>query len=117
MARTESLWKEVNGSYLQTPWVEGRSILINGTDKYLNFGSVSGESGYGFRDNSGVMQVKNSGGSWSNFGGGGGGSGVVETIVPGTNISVDSTDPANPIVSATDGGISEELAIAYAVSL
>jgi len=30
--------------------------------------------------------------------------GIVETIVPGTNISVDSTDPANPIVSALGGG-------------
>lgn len=35
---------------------------------------------------------------------GGGGSGIVETIVAGTGISVDSTDPANPIVSATGGG-------------
>lgn len=35
---------------------------------------------------------------------GGGGSGVVETIVAGTNITVDDTDPANPIVAATGGG-------------
>lgn len=35
---------------------------------------------------------------------GGGGSGIVETIVAGTGISVDSTDPANPVVSATGGG-------------
>jgi hypothetical protein len=33
--------------------------------------------------------------------GSGGGSGVVETIVAGTNITVDDTDPANPIVSAS----------------
>ena len=33
-----------------------------------------------------------------------GGTGVVETIVPGTGIAVDSTDPANPVVSATGGG-------------
>lgn len=33
-----------------------------------------------------------------------GGSGIVQTIVAGTGISVDSTDPANPIVSATGGG-------------
>jgi len=46
------------------------------------------------------------------------GTGVVETIVAGTGISVDSTDPANPIVTATgSGGVSEELVIAYAVSL
>lgn len=33
-----------------------------------------------------------------------GGSGIVESIIPGTGIAVDSTDPANPIVSATGGG-------------
>lgn len=32
------------------------------------------------------------------------GSGIVESIVPGTGISVDDTDPANPVVSATGGG-------------
>jgi len=39
-------------------------------------------------------------------------SGIVETIVPGTNISVDSTDPANPIVSASGavwGGVTGTL--------
>jgi hypothetical protein len=36
-------------------------------------------------------------------GGGGGGSGVVETIVAGAGIGVDSTDPANPIV--TNNGV------------
>lgn len=47
-----------------------------------------------------------------------GGTGVVETIVAGSGIIVDDTDPANPIISTTGGsGISEELAIAYAVSL
>jgi hypothetical protein len=35
---------------------------------------------------------------------GGSGSGIVETIVAGTGISVDATDPANPIVSATGAG-------------
>lgn len=35
---------------------------------------------------------------------GGGGSGIVESIVAGTGITVDDTDPANPIVSATGGG-------------
>ncbi|WP_183023884.1 hypothetical protein [Variovorax sp. UMC13] len=36
--------------------------------------------------------------------GGSGGSGIVETIVAGSGVSVDATDPANPIVSATGGG-------------
>jgi hypothetical protein len=42
------------------------------------------------------------------------GSGVVETVVAGTGIAVDSTDPANPIVSATSSGVS--LGVAYCVS-
>lgn len=33
----------------------------------------------------------------------GGGSGVVQTIVAGTNITVDNTDPSNPVVSSTAG--------------
>ena len=34
------------------------------------------------------------------------GSGIVQTIVPGDNVSVDDTDPANPIVSVSSGGSS-----------
>lgn len=34
----------------------------------------------------------------------GGGTGIVKSIVAGTNVTVDATDPANPIVSATGGG-------------
>lgn len=47
------------------------------------------------------------------------GGGGVSSVVAGTGITVDDTDPANPIINATPsaGGISEELAIAYAVSL
>lgn len=36
--------------------------------------------------------------------GGGGGGGTVDTIVAGSGITVDATDPANPIVSASGGG-------------
>lgn len=42
--------------------------------------------------------------------GGGGGGGIV-SIVAGTGISVDDTDPLNPIVSATGGGGSDELTV------
>lgn len=31
---------------------------------YVNFGSLSGASGYGFRDNAGTIQFKNDGGGW-----------------------------------------------------
>lgn len=36
---------------------------------YLNFGTTSGTSGYGFRDNGGVPEVKSSGGSWNGISG------------------------------------------------
>lgn len=37
-----------------------------GAGKYLNFGTIQGSTGYGFRDNAGTIQCKNSGGSWVN---------------------------------------------------
>lgn len=42
--------------------------------QYLNFGTDGGDTGYGFRDNAGTIQFKNSGGTWANLGPGGGGS-------------------------------------------
>lgn len=42
-------------------------------------------------------------GTWFTPAGGGGGGGQVNTIVPGTGIDVDSTDPENPIVSVEAG--------------
>ncbi len=36
--------------------------------------------------------------------GGGGGGGQVDSIVAGTNVTVDNTDPVNPVVSASGGG-------------
>lgn len=68
MARTEGQWQK--GISLITP-SENVPILLR--NDYLNFGGdLIGETGYGFRDNAGVMQVKDSGGSWANFGAGGG---------------------------------------------
>lgn len=34
----------------------------------------------------------------------GGGGGGIQSIIPGDNISVDNTDPQNPIISSTGGG-------------
>ncbi|WP_435640596.1 tail fiber domain-containing protein [Micavibrio aeruginosavorus] len=33
---------------------------------YINWGTTRGSTGYGFRDNAGVIQCKNSGGAWAN---------------------------------------------------
>lgn len=41
------------------------NFMISGADRYLNFAAVSGTSGYGFRDNAGTIEMKNSGGSWA----------------------------------------------------
>lgn len=71
-------WQKM-GTYLETACDGGCDVLINGSNHYLNFGSVSGTTGYGFRDNSGQMEVKDSGGAWTDITSGlGGGSGTTE---------------------------------------
>ena len=39
-------------------------LFVEGSSRYLNFGTATGTSGYGFRDNAGTLEFKNSGGSW-----------------------------------------------------
>lgn len=46
-----------------TPFTQGRIV----TSGYLNWGSTSGTSGYGLRDNAGVIQYKNSVGDWNSL--------------------------------------------------
>ena len=77
MARKDTVWTNKPGRYIQTLSPTGYDVLINGTDRYLNFLDVSGSSGYGFRDNAGTMQFKDSVGSWAAFGSGGGSSNPV----------------------------------------
>ncbi len=68
MARTNDVWETgAGGTYIQTIAPVGYDILINGLNKYLNFNAVVGSSGYGFRDNAGVMEVKSSGGAWASI--------------------------------------------------
>ena len=40
-----------------------------------------------------------------------GGGGGVQSIVPGDNISIDNTDPQNPVVSSTGGNLTLEQAL------
>ncbi len=43
-------------------------IDLNGDNRYLNFGNTTGTSGYGFRDNGGILQIKNNNGmDWVNI--------------------------------------------------
>jgi hypothetical protein len=43
------------------------NAILSGTSRYLNFGDTPGSSGYGIRDNAGVMEFKNGGGAWSSI--------------------------------------------------
>src|SRR3989344_5711521 len=43
------------------------NILLSGVGNYLNFGSTAGTSGYGIRDNAGVLEYKNWGGTWGSL--------------------------------------------------
>lgn len=72
-AREDEVWHERVSTYLETIWPEGRDILINGFNHYLNFGTESGSGGYGFRDNGGVIECKDDGGAWAPCAGGGSG--------------------------------------------
>lgn len=102
-ARTQDLWIFNGGTYMNPNQPGGLDILINGTNHYLNFGTFSGSSGYGFRDNAGTIEVKNSGGSWTPIGSGGGGSGTV--------ISVDMTVPTGLSISGNPITTSGTLAL------
>jgi hypothetical protein len=60
-------------------WLYGAA----GVERYLNWGTTAGSSGYGIRANSsGVLEFKNSGGNWAAFAGGGG----IPWITSGNNI-------------------------------
>ena len=60
-----------------TDQVKDASLGVNGlavfgnaivqASSYLNWGTTAGSAGYGFRDNGGTMQARNSGGAWSNI--------------------------------------------------
>lgn len=84
MSRTEGQWFKGIG-YISPS--EDIPVLLKNT--YLNFGgNAIGAAGYGIRDNGGIMEFKNSGGSWAGLGTGGGGSGMfVETPIGTVNSS------------------------------
>ncbi len=89
----------------QVPIAQAIALLTSGTtvftivgvvaDGYINFDTGRSESGYGFRDNGGTMQVKNEGGDWSNFTTSGG-----------------APSDATYITRTTSSGLSAEFALA-----
>jgi hypothetical protein len=62
---------EFRVGYTSTPYLIGKmstyQLAIAGASGYLNFNTTLGSTGYGFRDNAGVMELKDSGGAWENI--------------------------------------------------
>jgi Chaperone of endosialidase len=59
-------WQNLAGTMLAK--VDASGNFAAPASGYINFGSTTGTSGYGFFDNGGTLQYKNSGGSWTNLG-------------------------------------------------
>lgn len=76
--------------------VIGTAFLLPQNNFYLNFGDDgAGSTGYGFRDNAGTMEFKNSGGSWAAFGSGGGSGDMLLNSTNTMGSSGDILFPAN----------------------
>lgn len=95
--------------------VAANGAQILGTSQYLNFGANSGTSGYGFRDNSGSMEFKNSGGSWGGFS-----SGVntqdVRTGDGSTTVFTLTAAPASNIATISINGVAQLPTTHYTIS-
>lgn len=93
-----------DGTYVHFDYPEGYNILINGQNHYINFGVFSGISGYGFRDNNGVIEFKNETGDWLPIASTAGGGVLVPIsgVVDGVNTVF--TFDASPTVIVVDQG-------------
>ena len=113
MARTEGLWKKP-GSYI-SPTEDVPIVLEN---DYLNFGGlISGDIGYGIRNEGGVIQIKNFNGTWTNALGGGGGHTIEDEGTPltqrtklnfvgvGVTVTDDAGDDATVVTIPTGGAV------------
>ncbi|MCP4583169.1 MAG: formylglycine-generating enzyme family protein, partial [candidate division Zixibacteria bacterium] len=65
------------------------NIFMDGPDRYINFGATTstGVSGYGLRDNSGIMEYRDANGGWYGMG-----------TIEGGNISITSADNGDMLV-------------------
>lgn len=79
--------------------------ILSGTSHYLNFGSLVGTTGYGIRDNAGVMEVKDSAGAWASFATGSSTQSFTTTVFTSTVAGGSATSHTCPVgqyvVSAT----------------
>ena len=93
--RRDELWSYRAGGYIEPLIPNGVDILVKGENKYINFKSLVGNTGYGFRDNNGIIEVKNTAGVWSPVTPSSGsyiiGDGVAK-------ITVSATEPSTPTI-------------------
>lgn len=125
--------KSTDDSFSMANWLaqltEGSIIklryeLLNNYDYwFIKVTSITEESTYyviGIEVLNGAPVFTEEESMWLDFdivGAGGGGGGGIESVVAGDNISVDDTDPANPIVSATSGSDGVTVGLDYTIVL
>lgn len=99
-------WSEVLAPTGAVSSVAGRTGAVTLTAADLASGELAAARIAGGSPATGDVPTYQADGTvdWSAPIGGGGGGGIVETIIAGTGITVDDTDPANPIISASGGG-------------
>jgi len=57
-------WNILDKEFVNAKLLKSTNQLL-AAGAYINFGTVQGSSGYGFRDNGGTLEFKNSGGAWT----------------------------------------------------
>ena len=93
------------------------NAIFSGSSRYINFGNVSGTSGYGFRDNGGTLEYKDSGGSWTTFASlaSAGTSTLPQGYLSGLTLSNNSGDASHDIDIAA--GVARDLTDNASISL
>lgn len=93
-----------------TPITQAIALLTSGTtpfstvginaNGYVNFGTLRGATGYGIRDNAGVIEAKNSAGAWASIISGGGAPTTATFITQTPNASLSAEQPLSALASA-----------------
>lgn len=98
------------GQPFPQPITQAIALLTSGTTTfsivgvdasgYVNWGSGRSSSGYGLRDNAGVIESKNSGGSWSPLSSSGGAPSTATYITQTPDASLSAEQPLSALASA-----------------
>ncbi|MEN9881166.1 MAG: hypothetical protein RLZZ308_349, partial [Candidatus Parcubacteria bacterium] len=72
-------------------------IILEGSNRYINFGLATSSAGYGFRDNNGVLEIKNSLGGWTQM--------ASTTLLSDSSTATTSTSTASGLMVYSDGSL------------